>query len=871
MRATLITAASLALALSPSAWALTLGEVDVDSALNQQLSATIPVTGIGPDEQDTLRASIASQQAFERAGLRRDALFDDVKVDLIPGPGADRATIKLLSKGRVSEPFLSFLVEVRWAGGGTIREYTVLLDPPNLARASSSAPRSSGSRSMPKDEGAFTGDDGMVEAIGPEPARRSSAGSTRSASRSGRSYGPVGRQETLWSIAYAQRPSSSVTMDQMQLAIFRANPQAFDGNMNRMLTGVMLQIPDESEIREISPGAAKAEVARQKTSSYGGRSVARRSSYTPRASSTPKASTPKRSRPEPVAETPAPVSESAAEAQASAPEPAPEIAVAQAPGQPAVEAPVLAPETTAAPGTDDAASAGTAMVDPETPPASGAPPATEGGTAPDAGSAAGGVDPETPPGTAAAPPEGENLQMPSIWAEGEQAPATEQQPAPGSAAPPAETGAGLGGVAATVGEFKLQLLGLIAVLAALAGLAIYRRRKQQEAETQPLPTMEFESTNVGDLEQGLPQAPTAVWQGDDAPAPVAGAAAPEEITSTFDFDALLSGTPPAPAARAPAARTTAPAPAPAASAMPATGKTSVMQAQPIPVRETDYLGEAELHIAYGLYDEAAAVLNRGVQENPTRRDLWLKLLEVHAEAKNAPDYVVAADNFRQKAKPSDADWAKVVEKGKELAPDAPLFAAGVKATARTAVTELDLGAAFDLPAAEVAAAPRAAARPAAAGKAETIEFDLSEFDAPKSASPPPAAPGKPAPAPPAAAKGIDLDLAAFDSALSAAAKPEAPPAPAAKAAEPDLTADLDFKIGEAPPPAAAPAADGGIDLGGLTATEAGGDEEASVKLDLARAYLDMGETDMARGLLQEVASSGSAQQKREAQELLTRA
>ncbi len=842
MRATLVIATCLALALSSSAWALTLGEVHVSSALNQQLSAEIHVTGIRPEERDTLRAAIPSEQAFTRAGLRRDSVFEDMKVELIPGPGADQATIRLKSKKRVAEPFLSFLVELRWAGGGVIREYTVLLDPPNLARGPTTD--SGRSRSISPGSRDLGDESGLVESVGP-----SSPGGMRD---SGRTYGPVRSQETLWSIAFSLRPDSSITMDQMQLALFQANPDAFDGNMNRIRRGATLLVPSESAIRAINPGAAKQEVRRQGGS-------ARSTSPTRRA----RATTSRRQRervvaaapePAPEPEIAAPEPEPPATAPEPTPEPAPPAASAvdtEATTAAPVEAPVLAPaETPAAPA-----------------------PATDAAATPaptDASAAAGGVDPDTPAtgtaaaGTEATPAQGQNLEMPSIWAEGEQ-PKPAEPTAP-VAAPTAPESAGVGGmlssITSAVGDFKMLLLGLVAALAGIAGYVIYRRRQQGEAEaTPPLPTIELENVGVADLEQGLPQAPTAVWQGEGSMAPAAAPAAPEEITSQLDLDALLSAgagprvQPPKPAAPPPLA---------------ATGK---MQAQAIPVRETDYLGEAELHIAYGLYDEAAAVLNRGVKENPGRRDLWMKLLEVYAEAKNAPDYLVAAENFRKQAKPSDADWAKVAQKGKELVPDAPLFSgAAMPAMApATTTSELDLGQIFDLPAGEAVPAP-AAAKPAPS-KGEAIEFDLSEFDTPKQApaSAAPPAPSKPAPP---AVKGMDFDLGSFDAPL--AGKPEAPAAAAASGASTDMTAGLDFKLDQpaAATPAAGKAADTAISMEDFAAADTGGgadDEEAGVKLDLARAYLDMGETDMARGLLQEVANTGSAQQKREAQELLTRA
>ncbi|CAN0031636.1 unnamed protein product, partial [Chrysoparadoxa australica] len=79
-----------------------------------------------------------------------------------------------------------------------------------------------------------------------------------------RRIGPVLANQTLWSLASNNRPAGSVTMDQMLVALYRSNPQAFDGNMNLMLKGATLLVPSLEDIRAISRREATQLVAEQR-------------------------------------------------------------------------------------------------------------------------------------------------------------------------------------------------------------------------------------------------------------------------------------------------------------------------------------------------------------------------------------------------------------------------------------------------------------------------------------------------------------------------------------------------------------------------------------------------------------------------------
>jgi pilus assembly protein FimV len=88
----------------------------------------------------------------------------------------------------------------------------------------------------------------------------------------------------------------------------------------------------------------------------------------------------------------------------------------------------------------------------------------------------------------------------------------------------------------------------------------------------------------------------------------------------------------------------------------------------------DPLAEADFHMAYGLYDQAADLVKLAMGREPDRRDLKQKLLEVYFVWGNKEQFLQTARDLagsRNAAQPGE--WEKVVIMGKQLAPEDPLF------------------------------------------------------------------------------------------------------------------------------------------------------------------------------------------------------
>src|ERR1700694_4673347 len=112
-----------------SSWALGLGEIHLNSALNEPMNAEIDLCAAAPDELNALRASLAGRDAFTRYGIDRPPFLSTLTFKV--GKAKDgRDALLVRSTDAIPEPFVTFLVEVNWARGRLMREYTVLLDPP---------------------------------------------------------------------------------------------------------------------------------------------------------------------------------------------------------------------------------------------------------------------------------------------------------------------------------------------------------------------------------------------------------------------------------------------------------------------------------------------------------------------------------------------------------------------------------------------------------------------------------------------------------------------------------------------------------------------------------------------------------------------
>lgn len=138
----LATAAAVSLALaSGGAFGLGLGEIEMQSALNQPMSAEIALTAVQPGELEGMIVQLASPEAYARAGIERSSTLLDLRFSVDESSGSP--VIKVESTRPVVEPFLNFLLEVDWPQGRVVREYTVLLDPPVLLPPSASERNSS--------------------------------------------------------------------------------------------------------------------------------------------------------------------------------------------------------------------------------------------------------------------------------------------------------------------------------------------------------------------------------------------------------------------------------------------------------------------------------------------------------------------------------------------------------------------------------------------------------------------------------------------------------------------------------------------------------------------------------------------------------
>src|SRR5271165_671132 len=117
-------------ALWPSvSWALGLGEIHLNSALNEPMNAEIDLIAATPDELTALRATLAGRDSFTRYGIDRPPFLTTLTFKV--GKGKDgREALLVRSTDAIPEPFVTFLVEVNWARGRLMREYTVLLAPP---------------------------------------------------------------------------------------------------------------------------------------------------------------------------------------------------------------------------------------------------------------------------------------------------------------------------------------------------------------------------------------------------------------------------------------------------------------------------------------------------------------------------------------------------------------------------------------------------------------------------------------------------------------------------------------------------------------------------------------------------------------------
>ena len=897
----LLALASAALPLTANA--LGLGEIKLNSALNDRFNADIPVVGATSDELDSLDVKLANMAQFTHAGLDRPDVLNQLQFVVVRN--ADGSSyIHITSNAAMREPFLDFLLDAEWNNGELIREYTVLLNPPAFqttntapapaaaapaqvpaaastapvatapvpvptpSAATQAAPETTAPMAQPPAEVAAAPQPAPSEASTPAPAASPPAAPAPSVEQApaqralGTNYGPIRRGETLSSIAKSVRPEG-VTLNQMMVAIYQANPEVFMHNINRMKSGYILRMPTASDAQGISVTDANNEVRAQMQAWRSG-SVAAAPESAPAAATS--ATTPSLQLVAPG---------SAAESNAQVPG----AATAGSGEAAAVPALPAAPVTEPGKGGKGAA----APVQPES--ANNAPLSVQSNAGAEVQQQA--AQQNAVP--ALPPPAATNVPL-------AKAPAAAK---PKPVQPVQESGGGI--MDMIFGIYGIIALIVIAMIV-LAVVVIKKRKaggssgatssarikadwmKQESVDSGDNTAASSTTRTKGKFKKSISEEPQEKTVLSNAPTELAGG-------GDSDKTMLMAAPPPAPM------------------------QETVVSTGGSQLDVSDPMAEADFHMAYGLYDQAADVLKKALRQSPDSRPVQMKLLEVFFTAGDKANFVNEAKKLRQSmGSAPDKDWESVAIMGRQVAPEESLFSSTGGGAAAvdialdgggtdTVVSDLDaLEGAF----ASAGASPGAEAPAPAPAPVEdnSLEFSLPDIE-PAAAAPA----DEPMAAVPAASPGADFDLGDLNFEPTPSVKPAA-----AKKAEPTLGTDeptvaTDFgtdsqvefdkalndlasfvntnvpaqpetpadeghdkTLAIRPPKAAAPADDelGTIDAGPAGGGDGGGSSmnEIGTKLDLARAYIDMGDPDGAKSILEEVIAEGNPQQKSEAQELI---
>ncbi|HEU5398242.1 MAG TPA: FimV/HubP family polar landmark protein, partial [Gammaproteobacteria bacterium] len=657
-----------------------------------------------------------------------------------------------------------------------------------------------------------------------------------------------------------------VTLNQMMIAIYQANPEVFMHNINRMKAGYILRMPTASDAQAVSVTDANAEVRAQIEAWRNNHATAEAAP----AASTAAAAAPALQlvAPSSAAESSAPLpgAEKEGNGEASAKAAVPTKPVATEEEHPA-PAPVPSP-TPAAPPTNQAP-----LAVQNNPLASMQQQSAQQNAAP-------------APAVLPPPQPAKNVPLPSV----------KPKPAPVKAQES-------GGIMDLI--FPYGLIVLAAILVLVGGLMVAKKRKASKpnafgsggtARIKGADWMKQEQAGGDDATEAASSTTRTRSKMKKAAKPAE--ATPEEKTVLVN--------PPTEAAHAEDSDKTMLMSAPPAATMQDTmvgGGSSKLDV-------SDPMAEADFHMAYGLYDQAADVLRKALRQDPSRQDIEVKLLEVFFTAGDRDNFVNEAKKLRQAMGTAPSkEWESVAIMGRQVAPDEPLFTSSGAPTAgavdialETGGTDTvvsDLGDAFSHSAEPPVVAHAPAPAQAAPASDNLMDFSLPDLEPTTAVAPSIEAP---AATPAADAGGMEFNLGDLNFEPTPAKKGgETKAAPSLGTDEPtvatdfgtdsqvefdkalnDLAAFVNTNVPAQPEAEAAGEAPAVTGLAMDDASEpapamaAGADEpttgssigEIGTKLDLARAYIDMGDPDGAKSILAEVIGEGNAQQKQEAQELL---
>ncbi|HEX8988444.1 MAG TPA: FimV/HubP family polar landmark protein [Rhodocyclaceae bacterium] len=879
-----LSALAVALAMLPlGAHAAGFGRLTVTSALGQPLRAQIEVTA-SREELSSLSARMASGAAFKEAGIEYTPALSALRFSIEKRPSG-QAFIVVGSDRPFNEPFVDMLVQMDWASGRLVREYTFLLDPPDVVKKAET-PAAVPLPEVKKEAPAATAPEPApapapaAAAPAEKPAAQAPVKPTAKATAAGTTRQVV-KGDTLAKIASETKPSD-VSLDQMLAALFLNNKEAFDGgNMNRLRAGKILTIPDAKAVAEVAPAEAhKMVVAQASDFNAYRRKLAAAAAAEPAKEEAPKQAATGKIAPK-VEEKAPPVPAGKDKLEVSRTEAAKgggksaarigqveEDLIARDKELKEANSRIAALEKNLAELkrlADMKAAAGAKPAEapakpaeaakPPVPPAAPVPPALTVPAKP--------VEPVKP----AEAPKAAEAPKPAEAEKPAAPPKPKAPPQPVEPPPPPPS---------FVDENPEIVFGGAAVLAALAGYFGYSawRRKREAAEP---------DTGASEM----------------APSSVFGTAGGQSVDTGASLPTDFSQ-------------------------------------QPVDSGDegVDPVAEADVYIAYGRDKQAEEILLEALKTDPTRAAIHVKLLEIYAARKDTSSFESVARELYGLTGGAGHDWERAQLLGRSIDPNNPLYGAPVAAAAPAAApapapaaaqpkaeaapaldmtsTVVTSARAMQAPAAErpAAPAPQPTAAPAAAPAEElpaSLDFDLdlsaptpeaaAPAEAPKSEEPISldfdlgmAAPAPEAAAAPAAAPSIDFELGTPEPAKTVEAPPAAPEAggldfdfdlsePAAPAAPAPAApvADIPLPVEPAKPTAAA-----SLDLAGISldldevpaaaavpeTTALIDDPEVATKLELAQAYEEMGDKEGARELLNEVLNEGSPAQQDAAKQKL---
>jgi pilus assembly protein FimV len=342
------------------------------------------------------------------------------------------------------------------------------------------------------------------------------------------------------------------------------------------------------------------------------------------------------------------------------------------------------------------------------------------------------------------------------------------------------------------------------------------------------------------------------------------------------------------------------------------------------IGDVDPVAEADVYLAYGRDLQAEEILKEALRANPERLAIRLKLLEVYGKRRDIKGFEQLAVQLYAETKGQGEDWTKVQELGRQVDPENPLYQPGGAPTMFESDDERpEPMNASTLPAAGLAhpgsgAIARAAATAAATAPRDSgpsslmdldLDLDLASPPAPAPAmaatqalpssasqapmnmdldlSTPPAAPapsnarelefdlgdlddlgGAPAPAPAHDPSSLDFDLSSIDLDL-----PSDAPASHGKSGQSFETQDIasiDLPALDALPdtrstPDTMSLDDLGVDLDSIDPND---DEALQRQLELAEEFRQIGDTEGARDVLQELVGKASGPVRDRAQQML---